>query len=68
MDFDNYKEICSLDQPSTLGSVGGKFLRLGIVGDWKKHFTLDIRKEWNAWINTEVKRFGLEGNRFKICN
>ncbi len=36
-----------------------KFIRKGIVGDWKNHFTPEMNVEWDAWINEQLKDSGL---------
>jgi len=39
------------------------FIRKGIVGDWKTHFTAEESGEWDRWIQGELERTGIEGMR-----
>jgi len=39
------------------------FIRKGIVGDWKTHFTAEESGEWDRWIQSELERTGIEGMR-----
>ena len=34
---------------------GNTFIRKGQVGDWKNHFDKDMNKDWDAWIEDQLK-------------
>ena len=38
----------------------GSFIRKGIVGDWKNHFTPEMNAEWDPWIEENLKGSGLK--------
>ena len=59
MSFENYKKTCSLDHPLVVGKVGGQFLRKGVVGDWVNHFTDEMNREWDLWVEQEMGNLGL---------
>merc|ERR1712004_253243 len=39
------------------------FMRKGIVGDWKTHFTSEESQDWDRWIESELQRTGIQGMR-----
>ena len=47
--------------PHTPSDKGPSFIRKGIIGDWKTHFDQETNKEWDAWIEEEMK-----GTDFKM--
>ncbi len=44
--------------PLTLDTDGNGFIRKGQVGDWKNHFTDEMNKEWDPWIEEQLKGTG----------
>jgi len=42
---------------------GPIFMRKGIVGDWKTHFTSEESQDWDRWIESELQRTGIQGMR-----
>jgi hypothetical protein len=44
---------------------GGKFIRKGVVGDWKNYFSQERSKEWNHWIEENKKRYDIDAE-FKL--
>merc|ERR1712156_903613 len=42
---------------------GPIFMRKGIVGDWKTHFTSEESHDWDRWIESELQRTGIQGMR-----
>ena len=64
MTFDNYKQVCSLDHPLVVGKVGGQFLRKGVVGDWVHYFTDQMNKDWDPWVEDEMRKLGIAD---RIC-
>ena len=60
MAFENYKKTCSLDKPSVVGKVGGRFLRRGEVGDWKNHFSPDMNAKWENWIKDHCELWRID--------
>ncbi len=41
--------------------IGPGFIRKGVVGDWRNHFSEEANKEWDEWIEEE-----LEGSDFRF--
>merc|ERR1711962_1044935 len=39
------------------------FIRKGIVGDWRTHFTSEQSQDWDRWIESELERTGIQGMR-----
>jgi hypothetical protein len=55
---DNFRKLVTESYPDDPGFA--KFVRKGIVGDWKNYFNDEQTKIWNAWIaknleGTEIK-------------
>jgi len=65
LDIDNFRENTSVNKTEEMPHRGDgpSFIRKGIVGDWKNHFTPEESKEWDSWIEQELKRTGLQGMR-----
>ena len=38
--------------------IGPDFVRRGVVGDWKGHFTEGVAEEWDRWAEEETKGSG----------
>ena len=39
---------------------GQDFIRKGIIGDWKNHFTQEMNQEWDPWIEQNLKNSDLQ--------
>ena len=69
MKFENYQKVSSFSKKETrmaTWKVGeGQFLRKGLVGDWKNYFNEEMRVQWSAWINEELKKAGMNERHFK---
>merc|ERR1719318_1965300 len=65
LDIDNFRANTSVNktQEKPPQEDGPSFIRKGIVGDWKNHFTPEESKEWDAWIAMELERTGITGMR-----
>lgn len=65
LDIDNFRENNSVNKSQEMRHQGDgpSFIRKGIVGDWRNHFTLEESKAWDTWIEQELQRTGLKGMR-----
>ena len=65
LDIDQFKANSSVNKTQEMPSTGDRpsFIRKGIVGDWKNHFTQEESKEWDSWITSELERTGIQGMR-----
>ena len=53
------KENGEVPPPEVTG-LTHRFIRKGIVGDWKNFFTPEMNAKWDPWIKNELKNSGLE--------
>ena len=37
-----------------------QFIRKGIIGDWKNHFTPELNRQWDSWIAEQLGDSGYE--------
>jgi len=51
----------SVEKPPT--EERPSFIRKGIVGDWKTHFSAEESAEWDRWIESQLERSGIQGMR-----
>ena len=62
--IENFRENASVNKTEEKPSGDGpSFIRKGIIGDWKNHFTKEESKEWDIWITEELERTGIQGMR-----
>ena len=38
--------------------LGPTFIRKGVVGDWKGHFSQELNEEFDAWLERELEGSG----------
>ena len=60
MKFENYQKISSLNKEF---KGEGKFIRKGIVGDWRNHFDDQTAQEWDRLIDEMFDKTGIKDNR-----
>ena len=69
MKFENYQKVSSVNKKETRKAtwkVGeGQFLRKGLVGDWKNYFNEEMKVQWSAWIDEELKKAGIDERQLR---
>ena len=60
LDFDNFKKNPAVSLAALTKGSGKSFLRKGEVGDWHNHFSEDLAKDWNLWIEEEKRKLGID--------
>ena len=61
MKFDNFQKMSSSNKKNPNWKEGkGQFIRKGIVGDWRNHFTADLNAEYNSWIAKSLEKIGID--------
>ena len=61
MKFDNFQKMSSSNKRTPNWKEGnGQFIRKGIVGDWRNHFTEDLNTEYNSWITKSLDKIGID--------
>jgi len=61
MKFDNFQKNSASNKSNPNWKEGrGQFIRKGIVGDWLNHFTSDLNKEYNKWIEESLSKLGID--------
>ena len=61
LQFDNFQKVSSANKRDDTWKEGpGQFVRKGIVGDWKNHFTTDLNNEYNTWISESLVKIGIK--------
>ena len=58
--FDEYKQNCQLGNKTQWNEGEGHFIRKGKVGDWKNYMDGDLNKEWDNWIEKEMKNLRIK--------
>lgn len=66
LDIDTFRENKSVNKRAVMNDKWNpQFIRKGVVGDWKNHFTPETSKEWDEWIKEELDRTGLNMRGWK---
>ena len=51
----SFRKDVFVNKARELEGSEGKFVRKGIVGDWKEHFDPTMSQEWDRWIQDQLK-------------
>jgi len=66
LEFDTMQSMSSSNKKVPNWKEGkGQFIRKGIVGDWKNHFTPELAEEYDTWIEQELDRLQIEDTRIR---
>ena len=53
--IESFRGDVLVNKTNEIPSGTGTFIRKGVVGDWKNHFDDGMNKEWDAWIEEQMK-------------
>lgn len=59
IDFDNFKKVAKIPMENK-NNEKVSHVRKGQVGGWREHFTEEMAKEADEWIDMNSKRIGIE--------
>lgn len=70
IDFDNFQKVVKFEMKDK-NNQKVNFVRSGKVGGWREHFTEEINREADEWIEMNTKKIGMnfpqkEANSDKI--
>jgi len=65
VNIDNMRQNKAVNKTSSLPSKeeNFSFVRKGVTGDWKNHFTEEESQEWDKWIEDQLRKTGIQGMR-----